>query len=342
MEGGEEGEGHDPAAARAAVLSKAEQVKASEKYEELVTTTDKALLDSAEEHFRMGNHQAAIYAYDAYLDRHPEDVVAWNNRGVVFDAMGDNAAAVKSYGKAVELQPSYEVAWCNRGNSLTYMGNREDAAKNYIQSIRVNRKYRAGYDYLVQLLRLDADLRDVLKRVQALEQEIGESTFFKYHTGMLLDEMGKHRRAVRLFTRALELDDGDPEIWKAKGNAHFSLERGGVEQSRFHVLHRGLHVGGHRLLQAGRPHQPGIPARVVQPWLHLPPDGPAGGRYRGLPDGHRDRRRGRDPPQQPGQRRVQPGQLPGIHPMVRKGGDHQPQVRHRMEQHRQRPQPQRA
>ncbi|NIP35736.1 MAG: tetratricopeptide repeat protein, partial [Thermoplasmata archaeon] len=60
---------------------------------------------------------AAVHAYDAYLDRHPEDVVAWNNRGVVFDASGDNQAAVESYGRAVELQPSYEVAWCNRGNS---------------------------------------------------------------------------------------------------------------------------------------------------------------------------------------------------------------------------------
>ncbi|NIP35735.1 MAG: hypothetical protein GWN18_12265, partial [Thermoplasmata archaeon] len=59
MEGGGEqgaGGGHDPDAARAAVLRKAEEVKASEQYEELVTSTDRALLDSAEEHFRRGDH----------------------------------------------------------------------------------------------------------------------------------------------------------------------------------------------------------------------------------------------------------------------------------------------
>ncbi len=228
MEGGGEegapGSGNDPDATRAAVLRKAEEVKASEQYEELVTSTDKALLDSAEEHFRTGNHQAAIYAYDAYIDRHPEDVVAWNNRGVVFDAMGDNASAVDSYGKAVELQPSYEVAWCNRGNSLTYMGKKPEAIKNYVQSIQVNRKYRPGYDYMVQLMMLDATPREVLKQVQEVETGIGESAYFKYHQGLLLDEMGKPRRAVRMYARALDLDDTDPELWKAKGNAHFNLK----------------------------------------------------------------------------------------------------------------------
>lgn len=216
--------GHDPEAARAAVLRKAEEEKATEQYDELVSSTDKALLDSAEEHFRRNNHQAAIHAYDAYLDRHPEDSVAWNNRGVVFDAMGDNASAVDSYFRAVELQPSYEVAWCNRGNSLTYMGKRDEAVRNYLQSIRVNRGYRPGYDYLVQTLLFDAPSREVLRRVQELEAEIGESSYFKYHQGLLLDDLGRHRRAARMYDRALELDASDPEVWKAKGNAHFSLD----------------------------------------------------------------------------------------------------------------------
>lgn len=216
--------GHDPEAARAAVLRRAEEVKAAEQYDQIVSSTDKALLDSAEEHFRRRNHQAAIHAYDAYLDRHPEDTVAWNNRGVVFDAMGDNASAVDSYFRAVELQPSYEVAWCNRGNSLTYMGRRDEAVRNYLQSIRVNRGYRPGYDYLVQTLLFDAPAREVLRRLQELEAEIGESAYFKYHQGLLLDDLGRHRRAVRMYARALELDASDPEVWKAKGNAHFNLD----------------------------------------------------------------------------------------------------------------------
>ncbi|NIP35737.1 MAG: tetratricopeptide repeat protein, partial [Thermoplasmata archaeon] len=64
----------------------------------------------------------------------------------------------------------------------------------------------------------------MLQRVQEFEAEIGESAYFKYHQGLLLDEMGRPRRAVRMYARALELDDTDPEIWKAKGNAHFNLE----------------------------------------------------------------------------------------------------------------------
>jgi len=219
-----EGRDHDPDAARAAVLNRAAEVKAAEEHEELSSASDRTLLDSAEDHFHHGDHRRSTAAYDEYLLRHPEDVVAWNNRGVVFDAMGDHPSAADSYRRAVELQPSYEVAWCNRGNAYTYMGETDEALRNYIQTLRVNRRYRQGYDYLVQLLRSQGEPKDVLKRLQELETELGESAYFKYHQGLLWDELGKPGRALRLYTRALDLEDTDPEIWKAKGNAHFNLE----------------------------------------------------------------------------------------------------------------------
>ncbi len=124
------GSGHDPDAARAAVLKRAADVKAAEEHEELSSASDRTLLDSAEDHFHHADHRRSIAAYDEYLLRHPEDVVAWNNRGVVFDAMGDHTSAADSYHRAVELQPSYEVAWCNRGNAYTYLGETDEALRN--------------------------------------------------------------------------------------------------------------------------------------------------------------------------------------------------------------------
>jgi Flp pilus assembly protein TadD len=216
--------GLEPDGARARVLKQAAKVKASETHDEMSSASDRVVLDTAENRFRHGDHAGSVAAYDTYLQRHPDDVVTWNNRGVVFDASGDHASAVKSYRRAVELQPNYEVAWCNQANSYTYLEKREEAVKCYLQSIRVNRRYRPAYDYLVQLLLVDASPKDVLRRLQELETEMGETAYFKYHQGLLWDELGKPRRAVRQYGRALDLDPEDPEIWKAKGNAHFNLE----------------------------------------------------------------------------------------------------------------------
>lgn len=69
--------------------------------------------------FKNGNFEAAIRHYDEALKTDPNNVNAYNNRGVSYARMGENDRAISDFTKAIQLNPEFATAYNNR--SVAYL-----------------------------------------------------------------------------------------------------------------------------------------------------------------------------------------------------------------------------
>ena len=87
----------------------------------------------------------AINAYDVVLRLNPNDVVAYNNRGVSKDKIGRPSDAIADYDMALSLNPNYAEAYNNRGISKDKIGRPGDAIADYDAALSLNPDYPDAY-----------------------------------------------------------------------------------------------------------------------------------------------------------------------------------------------------
>ncbi len=82
-------------------------------------------------YYQCGERQKAICDYNTAIELNPNLASAYNNRANYYAAIGDLAAAIDDYDKALDLNPSYARAWINRGITLRDLGRYEEATDNF-------------------------------------------------------------------------------------------------------------------------------------------------------------------------------------------------------------------
>ncbi|MER3435672.1 MAG: hypothetical protein C4288_20350, partial [Leptolyngbya sp. ERB_1_1] len=109
---------------------------------------------------RLERYEEAITSYDKAVEIKPDKHEAWNNRGVALSALGRKEEAITSYDKAVEIKPDYHKAWDNRGDVLVELERYEEALASYALAIEINPEYPFPWGSqgfaLMQLRQLDA------------------------------------------------------------------------------------------------------------------------------------------------------------------------------------------
>jgi tetratricopeptide (TPR) repeat protein len=66
--------------------------------------------------------------------------VAYNNRGLAFQAKGDNDRAFTDYNEAIRLDPKYPAAYFNRGAVYQARGDGDLASRDYSEANRLEPK----------------------------------------------------------------------------------------------------------------------------------------------------------------------------------------------------------
>ena len=74
---------------------------------------------------------AAHQAYLKTVELNPSHSRAWNNLGVIQDALGDSTTAIASLRKAVLLQTDYPLAWLNLGSVCVNTHNYSEGARAF-------------------------------------------------------------------------------------------------------------------------------------------------------------------------------------------------------------------
>ncbi len=159
-------------------------------------------------------------SHDRALQRTPDDVKAWNNRGVALGNLERHEEALASFDHALELDPDDAGVWYNRGIALGDLGRYEEALsasdKSITAGIQLPDAFFDRIEYLIALGRWDegvSALDDTLQRfVEAREnasrvaeyildrllQRAGDAARWPAHVVTLLEVYGKHDALIAL------------------------------------------------------------------------------------------------------------------------------------------------
>lgn len=94
-----------------------------------------SLLKRAESLSALGLMKEALAAYDAAVDRFPNVLVVYNDRGKMRRAAGDLEGAVTDFARCLELDPKFAVGYVNRGMCLAESNNPQAAEGDYSEAL---------------------------------------------------------------------------------------------------------------------------------------------------------------------------------------------------------------
>ena len=87
----------------------------------------------------------ALNAYNKAIDLNPNDVSAYNNRGLAYDNLDKNDLAIADFDKAIELNPKYGDAFNNLAKTYGRRGYYKQAILFYDRVIELNPKDADAY-----------------------------------------------------------------------------------------------------------------------------------------------------------------------------------------------------
>lgn len=125
--------------------------------------TDGYLRSSASLKAQERDYTGAIALLSQLINRHPDNAIDYNNRGLVYFQSGARALAIADYNTALKLNPQLASAYNNRANYYAACGQLEMAIADYDQAIDLNPSYVRAW------LNRGITLRDLGQYEQAIE-----------------------------------------------------------------------------------------------------------------------------------------------------------------------------
>lgn len=137
-----------------------------------------------------GNFEKAISDYSRAIELKPEYANAYNNRGVAYYAKGNLDRAISDYNKAIELNPKHVNAYSNRGLAYKAKGNYKQTISDYTIAMALDPEDEYIYiDTIIVSAHLSHDkYKMALKRLKNYMRWSGSSewirTLSKYYLGL--------------------------------------------------------------------------------------------------------------------------------------------------------------
>lgn len=124
---------------------------------------DRCLRSCGREQAAQGNYSEAIALLSHLIDRHPDNAIDYNNRGLVYFQSGQLLKAIADYEKAIQLDPQLASAYNNRANFYAAKGHLTAALFDYDRALDLNPSYVRGW------INRGITLRDLKRYEEAIE-----------------------------------------------------------------------------------------------------------------------------------------------------------------------------
>lgn len=99
---------------------------------------DALLRQKALYEIKQGNYAAAIDLFSLLIERNPQNVTAYNNRGLLYFQNGQFTYALSDYNNALQLNPKLAKIYNNRANCYASMGRPMEALFDYETALDLN------------------------------------------------------------------------------------------------------------------------------------------------------------------------------------------------------------
>jgi len=153
---------------------------------------------------KKGDYNFAIAAFNLLIERHPENAIDYNNRGLVYFQSGEVQKAVGDLNKALQLNPGLASAYNNRANYYAVTGDLEAALLDYEKALDLNPSHIRAW------INRGITLRDLGEYAEAIDNFETALFFGKLETHILAEKgrtyhlWGEWNCAIADYNRALE------------------------------------------------------------------------------------------------------------------------------------------
>jgi tetratricopeptide (TPR) repeat protein len=206
-----------------------------ERYEEAITSYDKALAIKPDFHEAWHNrgvaltglerYEEAITSYNEAISIESDYHGVWYLRGGALIGLERYEEAITSYDKALAIQPGYYEAWHNRGVALTGLERYEEAITSYNEAISIESDYHGVWylrgGALIGLERYEEAITSYDKSL-AIKPDYYEAW---YNQGVALGNLGRYEEAIVSYDKSLAIKPDFHEAWNSRGNALGNLGR---------------------------------------------------------------------------------------------------------------------
>ncbi len=165
---------------------------------------DQDLRSCALKSAKTGDFYFAIAALNQLIERHPDNAIDYNNRGLIYFQSGEKRLAVRDFNKALQINPTLASAYNNRANYYAAIGDLEAALGDYEKALDLDPSHVRAW------INRGITLRDLGEYTEAIENFETALFFGKLESHILAEKgrthhlWGEWNVAIADYYRALE------------------------------------------------------------------------------------------------------------------------------------------
>ena len=163
------------------------------------------------------DYYGAIADYTKAIELDPNNAMAYYNRGFVKNNLKDDYGAIADFTKAIELDPNYADAYNNRGASKDNLKDYYGAIADFTKAIELNPNYAMAYKNRgISKHRLEDYYGAIADYTKAIELNPNNAMAYK-NRGISKHTLEDYYGAIADYTKAIELDPNNAMAYYNRG-----------------------------------------------------------------------------------------------------------------------------
>jgi tetratricopeptide (TPR) repeat protein len=171
--------------------------------------------------FQVSYWHDSISLFTHAIDVTSGNYLAYNNRGVAYNAAGMFDLAISDYDKVLEIKPKYIEAYNNRGIAYEGKGEYGRAISDFNRALGMNSEYAEAYYnrgnlYAKSKVEANLAISDYSRAIE-IKQDFADAYV---NRGNVYRDRGQFDLAISDYNKALAMNPGEADVYNNRGNAY--------------------------------------------------------------------------------------------------------------------------